>query len=401
MNTSALNLPVVTIQNTFPEVIQEVQEGIIPYDKFWVSCYRASETSIHAKVNAELDDHDRDLVLLKAVDGDVEVSKDSTGNYAIACKPLGIPPTSVLTPVQEYRDQERSNPARPHRITAFDVAPDSSRFATGFLDGSIFLYPASSIQYPRDSLVPKAIDTTKSKTTSRPHLSGITSLKFFPSSRVILSTGLDFSLTILPADLPDGSSRSGTRVSPVRTMRAHIRSVTDTAIVALGRNILSSSLDSTIKLWDVSSGEVISSLASQSAIASMSLGDRMPVPPDGEESVPPPSRDDREIPETNSKVVFCGLDNGSFELFDLGFKKSIYTSPRSQSPASLTSIVYSQSNNLLATGSASGIVSVYDTRSLASPLTSFRRLETGIEELAFIENNGSVALAVATSDGLP
>ena len=227
------------------------------------------------------------------------------------------------------------------------------------------------------------------------------SLKFFPSSRVLLSSSQDFSLAVLPADLPDIHSTIGTHISPVRTMRAHTRTVTDSAIIALGRNVLSSSLDCTIKLWDVSSGDVISSLASQSPILSMSLGNRTAIPPDGEESIPPASQDDREIPETASKLVFCGLENGSFELFDFGFKKSTYRSPVPKSRSSLTSINYSDSHHLLATGSSSGIITVYDTRSIGTPLTSFSRLETVIEDLAFIYSNSGVGLAIATADGLP
>ncbi|PPQ76024.1 hypothetical protein CVT26_005553 [Gymnopilus dilepis] len=402
MNASALTLPVVSIQPTYTEIIHEVQEGLIPYEKIWISCYKSSEASVHAKVNAELDEQDRNRVNLTAVEGDVEVSQTPSGDYTVACKPLGIPPTKVVPPLQEYRDKDRSNTSRPHRISAFDVSPDLSRFATGYLDGSVFLYPTTPIQTPRQSLIPTSIDITKTKILSKPHLSGITSLKFFPSSRVLLSSGLDFSLSILPADLPEVSTQYGGRVSPVRTLRAHSRTVTDTAIIALGRNVVSSSLDSTIKLWDVSSGEVITSYYAVSGITAMSLGDRPPVPPDGEEAVPPTSTDQREIPETSSKVVFCALDNGAFQAFDLGLKKSVFRAPTPTPPSSLTTITYSQSSNLLATGSAKGLVTIYDTRSLAMPVTSFKRLETSIEDLSFVHrSNGEVALAVATSDGLP
>ena len=127
----------------------------------------------------------------------------------------------------------------------------------------------------------------------------------------------------------------------------------------------------------------------------------MVIPPDGEESIPPVAEDGREMPETASKLVFCGLENGSFELFDLGFKKSTYRSPIPKSPSSLTSINYSDSHNLLATGSSSGIITVYDTRSLQIPLTSFSRLETVIEDLSFTYSNLGVGLAIATADGLP
>ena len=80
---SPLTLPVVTIQPTFTEVIQEVLDGIIPSDKFWVSCYKTSETSVHAKVHVELDEIDRNLVNFSPVEGtsndDVEVLKASNG----------------------------------------------------------------------------------------------------------------------------------------------------------------------------------------------------------------------------------------------------------------------------------------------------------------------------------
>jgi len=79
MISSPLSLPVITIQHNYPEVIQEVQEGIIPFDKFWVSCYKKAEISIHAKVQAELDEANRDLIVLKTIEGDVEISTDQSG----------------------------------------------------------------------------------------------------------------------------------------------------------------------------------------------------------------------------------------------------------------------------------------------------------------------------------
>ena len=339
--------------------------------------------------------------------------------HSVSCGRLGVPSTKVLTAAQEYLDEDKSNPARvrdpitfklsctypvglkPHRITAFNISPDSSRFATGYLDGSVVLYPASSFTLPRTSFVPESVNTTKSKVLCRAHLSLVTSIKFFPSSRVILSSGQDFSLAIIPGDLPETPSFES-RVTPARVMRGHSATVTGTAIIGVGRNVVSSSLDSKVRLWDVPSGEAISTLFAKGPIMSLSLGDRILAPPDGEESVPPPPTDQREVPETSSKVIFCGLRNGSFQLLDLGFKKSIYVSP--SSPAPLTSIAYSQSFNLFATGSAAGVVTLYDTRSLSTPITAFSRLQTGIEDISFVSReNGSrdIGLAIATSDGLP
>ena len=44
---------------------------------------------------------------------------------------------------------------------------------------------------------------------------------------------------------------------------------------------------------------------------------------------------------------------------------------------------------------------IYDTRSIQISLTSFIRLETVIEDLAFIYSDSGVGLAIATANGLP
>ncbi|KIJ98347.1 hypothetical protein K443DRAFT_680870 [Laccaria amethystina LaAM-08-1] len=396
-SSNSLTLPVITVQHTYPDVIHEVKQGIIPSEKFWVSCYKIGEQSFHGKVYVELDEVNRDLVVLKPEEEGLEVQAEGKCAYKISCKSLGIALTKVVSSIQNYCDPERSNSRRPQRITAFDISPDSSRFATGYLDGTVLLYPTTPLPSSLSPL-PQSITTAKGRTISRPHLSSVISLKFFPSSRVLLSSGLDFSLNILPADLPDFSATE-TRVTPARTLRAHTRSVTSTAIISVGRNIVSSSLDSTIKLWDVSSGSVITSISSAAPILCMRLGDRMPTPPDGEES-PVVVQNDLEVPETQSKVVFCGLQNGSYEQLDLGSKRSVYRSSVSSS-SPVTSIAYSDSCNLLATGSSTGLVTLYDIRSLDTPLTSFSRTEGGVEDLDFTSTSEEVGLAIATTDGLP
>lgn len=112
--------------------------------------------------------------------------------------------------------------------------------------------------------------------------------------------------------------------------------------------------------------------------------------------------DPREV-ETQDKIVFAALHDGSFEVFDLGSKTSVYRSPPPPSArSSLSSILYSSSHNLLCTGSSRGLISLYDTRSLSTPLTSFSRNTASIEDLAFLASDGTptVKLAVATEDGL-
>ncbi|KAF7359041.1 WD40 repeat-like protein [Mycena sanguinolenta] len=377
-----LVLPVTTIQHTFLEVIEEVRSGLVSSDTFWLSCYKSSESSIHSKVRVTLDEVNRDVVHLEAA-GNIQIKdtgKDLSRRITL-CLVLDSLKPKILLPTHQYADPTRSNPQHPHRITAFDVAPDGSQFATGFLDGSVHIYGTAMRNPPAETAFGKV------------HKSTATSLQFFPSSRVLLSGGADFTLCILPADPAPSSSA----LKPVRTLMGHTRSITSTAIVARGRNILSSSLDGTVRLWDVSSGEKIHMFAAggdrYSPVTSMSLGERGASSlPEGAAADPDP----REV-ETAGKLLFCALQNKSFEAFDLGTRSAIYQSIPGASP--LTTISYAPNHNLLATGSSKGLVEVFDTRALGTPLTSFTRGEAGVADLNFGEDGQTLLARIVIQCG--
>ncbi len=298
------------------------------------------------------------------------------------------------------------------QITAFDVSPDGSQLATGYHDGSVYIRPTSSA------------NATPS-TTAKAHLSTVTSIRFFPSSRVVLTSGADFSLSVLSADPPESSPYTTTKVNAARTLRGHTRAVTSTGIVARGRNVLSGSKDGTVRLWDIPSGAQIHSLAAGTnhfvPILALSTGQRWkeadgnPHGPSSDSDLS--TTDPREV-DTSDKVVFCALQDGSFELFDLRTKRAQHRSKIGPSGArsALQAIAYSPDSNLLATGSASGLVSIYDTRSLGEePVVAFRRNEAPVEDLEFVNvanapfslggssaaDVADVGLAIATEDGLP
>lgn len=219
---------------------------------------------------------------------------------------------------------------------------------------------------------------------------------------MLLTAGADFTLTILPADVPSADPASPAAVpAPARILRGHTHTITSTAIVSRGRNILSGSKDGTVRLWDVGSGMQICSLGTgkgiYTPITAMSIGQKGDVPVAVNGAAP--SSNDKEV-DTADKLVFCALQDGSYEVFDLGSKLSIFQStPTSLSAGSLTAITYSPSRNLLATGSSKGLIIVYSTLNLSSPLTSFTRNGASIESLAFTSTG--TGLIVATDDGLP
>ncbi|KAI0766944.1 WD40 repeat-like protein [Trametes elegans] len=406
-------LPICTVQHDFQDIVKDVSDGVVPEDSFWVSCYKQGEPSVHGKSTAALDEHDRNLVLYKGRDG-VQFKNHGKDLYSVACPSLDIADTRVAVPSKAYLITTETR--KQTQITAFDVAPDGAQIATGHHDGSVFLRPTAS-----SSAVPSA--------AGRPHLSTVTSLRFFPSSRVLLTAGADFSLSILSADLPETSSYTTTKAVPARTLRGHTRAVTSTAIISRGRNVLSASKDGSIRLWDMPSGSQIRTLAAGSnhfvPVLALSASER-PAGVVSEESTPS-EVDPREV-ETADKVVFAGLQDGTFELFDLRTKRAVFRSRLASTPvgsarAALQALAYSPEHALLATGTAAGLAAVYDARALGDgPLATFRRNEAPIEDVAFVDLSGTrfdlassasaaegaeadapagVGLAIATEDGLP
>ena len=82
--TSPIILPVITIDPTFPSVIQDVDNGVVASEAFWVSCYRASHPSVHAKIQVELDEVDRNLVHLMPKEGNVEIVRTITNGAVVS-----------------------------------------------------------------------------------------------------------------------------------------------------------------------------------------------------------------------------------------------------------------------------------------------------------------------------
>lgn len=111
---------------------------------------------------------------------------------------------------------------------------------------------------------------------------------------------------------------------------------------------------------------------------------------------------------TQYKVLCCALQSGRFTILDLTTKSTIFTATASAPSSPLHAIAYKADRHLLATGSAHGVISIYDTRALGvgkAPLVQCQRNGACVEDLAFVEGDSEsgsrVSLAVATVDGLP
>ena len=67
-------LPIATVQTDFRSIVDDVLNGLVPEDNFWLSCYKTGEQSVHGKVHLSLNEHDRNLVDYNGKGG-VELNK--------------------------------------------------------------------------------------------------------------------------------------------------------------------------------------------------------------------------------------------------------------------------------------------------------------------------------------
>ncbi|KIY73215.1 WD40 repeat-like protein [Cylindrobasidium torrendii FP15055 ss-10] len=377
-------LPITTVQPSFTSVLTDVEQGTIPYEDIWVSRYdpdpkRESYLSEHGKLRVSLDDHDRNLVKLTRREGSVKIERAPAQDHK-------HPPRYVLSsrnetsklyfPAQSYADAFYANQASPHRITAFDIAPNEEKFAMGFLDGSIALCSASNVPPPRDRLS-EGEPTIKVDLKERPHKSTVTSLRFFPSSKVLLSTSADFSLHILSANT--ASEADGIPLQPARTFQAHTRAVTDACIVGVGRTVISASADTTVRVWDVPSRQNTSTVwFNDGGVTSLAL----------------PSED------SDTNTAYAATLGGVYRL-DLRARAEGEEGDGKEKIIESGASSLALSANLLATGSAKGVVRIFDVRAPGTPLHEWRRgwgTTVSVDSLCFL--NAS-KLVVCTSDGMP
>ncbi|KAF9266377.1 WD40 repeat-like protein [Marasmius fiardii PR-910] len=395
-----VNVPIITIQPTFTNVVKEVWSGFIPSEEIWLSRYRQGSESVHDRIRVALDEDDRDKVIWESTSsGQGKLSyDDKSGGYSVDS-------VQLLVPIQHYRLDESGS----HRITSLAISQDVSQFSVGLLDGSIFLFPIVPPRTPPKYPEPENPEVLERRQTlieahgkKTAHKSTVTSLQFFPSSRVLLSAGADFTMRIWPAEpfsTPSSTSQSIPSPLPARTLTAHTRPILSIAINPhdRGKTVFSGSADGTIRTWNVSSGsEVVDQRVRHggSGISAMNL-------------------------DTDASRIYCALQDGSFEVFTVNLpspgqnapmhtpSQRIFKSPRSVGGA-LTSIAASPGSDsrprVLATGTANGIVSIYLIDEDFPHLLSFRRNGANIEALSFLPDpisTHSLGLAIATSDGLP
>ncbi|KAF9318957.1 hypothetical protein BG003_010261 [Podila horticola] len=344
---SILPAPVVqvTVQADWTDVVADVLR-LNSTASFWVSCYKRGSPSVHGSAKVSV-----------VGDRKVEFTGDgivleTLSNYSFTVKVKEYDNYAVNV----FGTARRTNIPK---ISCLDVSPEGAMFVTGSEDGILRVGETESGRMTQEL---------------KGHLQYVNSL--------ILSGGGDFLLKVWSA--LDGSC-------PV-TMKGHVKPISDTAIIERGRNVLSSSNDGTVKLWEVASGTTIRTLAS--------YGDRINAIAVGAWDTPLASKvhlDSKEV-ATEGKLVVAVSENGTLYGLDVRASEEAFQR-RSYNKAPLRSVAYSELHSLVASGTSEGVVEVFDIRKQDEVLSRHQRSTAGISSLVFKSSTeNGLSLVVGCDD---
>lgn len=151
----------------------------------------------------------------------------------------------------------------------------------------------------------QSVNLTTRLRIPRAHLTDVLLLRVFPSAKVALSIGLDYTVKIW--SLEDGSN-------PRVMSGVQIRRITSVALIGNHcRNFVSGCLDGSACIWECGSGKCVQTLRRvrnlHDGVASLFV-----------QQYEPESADDPEhlMFECHGKRLFCGHESGTVSVWDLG-----------------------------------------------------------------------------------
>lgn len=228
---------VVTIQNSFEDVINDVESGVVASESFWVARRDATIDELQQYFSVEVSlDESKSLRFNGKAENPLQTFdfKPLSGSlYSVTITEKKQSSTYTLrSPTLKY-------PVSECGLITLSVGLESGlEIILGTLNGNISFYDTSE---------------EKARTTlAEAHYSTVTHLRLFPSEKVLLSVGDDLCIHLW--DLVNINSLT----KPTRTFMKHKKAITDAALIGRGRNFVSSSEDGSVIVWECSTGNVVS-----------------------------------------------------------------------------------------------------------------------------------------------
>ncbi|OQS02219.1 hypothetical protein THRCLA_05385, partial [Thraustotheca clavata] len=193
------------------------------------------------------------------------------------------------------------------------------------------------------------------------HVGDITTIEFFPSSVVALTGSTDFRLRIW--------SMESFKCAAV--LQRHTSAITGVGILGRGRNITSCAADGKVLLWNVGTSEQLSTWSLASSATCMAIWNNALPLIGNEVNTKHPLES-----ETEGKVLFVGTEHHGVQGIDVRSTEPI---TKLNAPSSVTSCaLYPAVENSILVGCENGIVSTYDLRRTAAPLTMVSRSSAAV-----------------------
>lgn len=266
-------MDLLTVQDSFEEVISDIENGTLEKDKFWVA-----RRSIESEENQDF--------------WYIDVTKQGIKNDANKIKFLSGKGKKYELQVDEeiynlqsfYRKVNLAN----NQISSVTVSSDSKHLIVGTKKGELIIYNLRT-------------DTIEKKIPEA-HFEDITILKFFPSDKVVMSVGIDLKIKVW-----------GLTGELVRTMSNQVKEITEIGLLGkTGRNFISGSKDGSINVWECGQGKLIYSLK-----RIQNNSDPVNCFVIGRHESNGSKLSELEI-ETGNQCVYVGFDSGIIQQFNIG-----------------------------------------------------------------------------------
>jgi proteasomal ATPase-associated factor 1 len=259
------------------------------------------------------------------------------------------------------------------QLYAVDLSMDEKYLVVGGTDGLCVLWNALDNQ--------KVLDF-------QGHISDVTTVRFFPSSKVVLTGSMDFNLRIWSVE----NGQCAAILSG-----GHCGSVEDTAILGKGRNVMSCGNDGHVNLWHCGSQQVITKWETNSRTPGHCLAilrDKSHLV-----SLPVAEEDANKLEaETADRVAFVGLEQGGVVAFDIRSRQQVMNVP-SASPILSLYAESSETSPQIVTGTQDGVISAWDLRHTQAPIKVVSRSSAPIHSI--VRPNGyASSIWTAHGDGV-
>ncbi|QBM87128.1 proteasomal ATPase-associated factor 1 [Metschnikowia aff. pulcherrima] len=323
---------IITIQESFLDVIQDVEAGKVTQENIWVA---RRDTS-----NEEHQEYYDVTVLMK--EGKLAFISDTAAASYLKFQQNGHRQFTVDIADElgshvyhlRFSDSKLNLGLRGSKISTSAILPDGTRLLIGTDAGHIMQY-----------------DTTTARLVSEiknAHLADILQIVVLPSSQVMMSVGLDLQTKLWPVT-------SGAVSLPVRVFLAQKGQITDIAIIDRGRNFLTASVDGSVDLWECSTAQVVSEFRRigglKDPVTCIALAEGLPVKPEltvGGDL----------LHGCSKSLVFVGYKLGTIQQYSVA--GHFQTGTRFQRPVAVT--LLHVEGGYLVSGYADGLLRVYEMK---------------------------------------